>query len=430
MLKKYFDFINENLELILEADIAYSNKFKKVLNKINTPLANKLLEIEDQDHPVQNNYFDIIDDSNDSISFITDRKVKELMGDDDGKVKYTIAGRYLSGDEKFQYLWDLLEIERVSISEPPVGTVGTIRKEVTSPASGKVFVVFVPDDKNYSPIAVNKEAVKSTKIDKKDSVFYKSNRQSIRVGRGIRAIINAAKIEASDKDIEEFVNKFKATIDSINDVFSNFEIVSGDEIAHWYAEKNYDNQKGSLGGSCMKDMNSETFDIYTMNPKNVKLAIYKSPDNSKVIKGRALIWTLDDGKIYMDRIYTNSDSDVELFRQFAKKNGWYCKYYNQSSANTLAYTPDGSSVSLELKVTLSPQGYEYYPYLDTFKFYNPNTYVITTEKINGVILLEDTDGYYIGCTECRGDGNVQCSDCDGDGCEDCDGEGYVDCNNC
>ena len=51
---------------------------------------------------------------------------------------------------------------------------------------------------------------------------------------------------------------------------------------------------------------------------------------SSRIKGRAILW---DAKInnenvkFMDRIYTTKDNDVELFKQYAEKNGyWYKKY--------------------------------------------------------------------------------------------------------
>jgi hypothetical protein len=432
MIKKFYDFLNERLELILEAEVAYSSKFRKILSKIDTTLSKKLLEIENADIPVRNNYFDI-SDTNDAISFIPDRKVQDLLKNDQSKFRYTETGRFLNGDEKFQYLWDALELERSQIQEPQSGTIGKIGKEAISPSSGKKFVVFIPDDENYKPIPVNIEALRPLAIDKNDPIFFKTNRQTIAIGRGIRAIATAAKIEFVDKDIEELVNKYKATLDSINDVFSNFEEVSGDDIAYWYNCDNYESNKGQLGSSCMSDVDSEYFDIYVNNPDKVKLVIYKSPDNPDKIKGRAILWKLDDGKMYMDRIYTNADSDIELFRQYSNKNGWYYKFYNSSTTNSQAVSSDGKTVSLNLKVSLKPVGYESYPYLDTLKYYSPKTGIISTENTSYCYLLEDTSGGYISCEDCGGSGFSSCYECDGAGessCYKCDGNGDIECDNC
>ena len=46
MLKKYSDFVNESLELILESDVVYSDKFRKTLAKIDHPIAKALLDTE------------------------------------------------------------------------------------------------------------------------------------------------------------------------------------------------------------------------------------------------------------------------------------------------------------------------------------------------------------------------------------------------
>ena len=59
MIKRYLDFINESLELILESNVVYSKNFRNVMTKIEHPLAKVILDIENQDHPVRNNYLDI-----------------------------------------------------------------------------------------------------------------------------------------------------------------------------------------------------------------------------------------------------------------------------------------------------------------------------------------------------------------------------------
>ena len=48
MLKRYSDFINESLELILESDVVFSDKFRKALTKIDHPISKALLDTENK----------------------------------------------------------------------------------------------------------------------------------------------------------------------------------------------------------------------------------------------------------------------------------------------------------------------------------------------------------------------------------------------
>ena len=434
MIKKYFDFINEDFEFLLESDVKYSEKFRKVLKKVGGSVSDALLGLENKDYPVQSNYFDI-SDTNDVISFTPDRRVKEILDRNQNKWRYVTQGKYLSSEPQFQYLWDPLEIERKEIPEPPPGTMGTLGKEVISPRSGKKFVVFIPDNKDLEQIPVNIDALKLGMGDE-DVDFFNLNRQTIRVGRGVRAILNAAKVNVVDKEIEDFVNKYKAVIDSINDILSHFEVVKGYAIAEWYNYEKYEKgtDRGTLGSSCMADVEDSFFDIYCKNPDKVQLILYKSPDVDGKIKGRALLWKLDDGKMYVDRIYTHEDSDVELFRQYAKRNGYYAKYRNSSSTDSTSIDPTtGNSVDLTLSVHLNPGRHSKYPYLDTFKYYNPATGVIHNRRSDGDLVLEDTDGGTAGCSECDGEGTIECYECNGSGehqCSNCDGDGTVICSKC
>jgi len=87
MIKKYLEFINESLELLLESDVVYSDKFRLAIKKIsdNQPgsmIAKKLLDLENKDLDVRSNYFDILRDKNDKVSFIPDRKAQEILSDE------------------------------------------------------------------------------------------------------------------------------------------------------------------------------------------------------------------------------------------------------------------------------------------------------------------------------------------------------------
>ena len=77
-------------------------------------------------------------------------------------------------------------------------------------------------------------------------------RQSIKVGRGIKSILNSTGLNFSDTEVEDFVNKYKAEFDKLNEGFSKFELVKGEDIRKWYLEENYDSIKSTLGSSCMR----------------------------------------------------------------------------------------------------------------------------------------------------------------------------------
>ena len=90
MIKRYLDFIGESLEFLLESDVVYSEKFRKVISNILSPISSKLLEIENKDLPVRSNYFDILKDKNDTITFLPDRKAQEILKDKQDKLGKTI----------------------------------------------------------------------------------------------------------------------------------------------------------------------------------------------------------------------------------------------------------------------------------------------------------------------------------------------------
>lgn len=389
-----FDSFLDNF-FLNESNVIYSVDFKKILMKMNHPLAKELLGIEGVDKPVQSNYFDVKGDSNDSITFITDRKYKEIAAKINWGKYSVVKFDVLSPTEANRKYYQNLDIELPTEVKPiPEGELGEVGKMWTSPTSGKVWCKFIPDNKEYDPVMIN---IVNLKKMWDDSVFFNQNRQDIRIGRGVRGLLNSLGVKFTDKDIEEFVNKWKSTVDRLNDIFSNFEIVSGTDIAHWYRMENYlDPDKGTLGNSCMRDVDSDYFDIYVYN-KKVEMVIYKSLDDPDKIVGRAIVWTLDDGKKFMDRIYTQNDSDVELFRQYAKEKGFYSKSYNGSSQSLKSISPDGSEVNLgEVEISLTTRELEKYPYLDTFAYYNMRTGIISNKFKKGFAQLTSTDGYYNG----------------------------------
>ena len=93
----------------------------------------------------------------------------------------------------------------------------------------------------------------------------------------------------------------------------------------------------------------------------------------------------------MDRIYTNDSSDEQLFMEFAKHNNWLYKY-RQSYGSDCDIT-DGTSASKQLlKIHLNPSDYDFYPYMDTMVYYNPDNGVISNNQYGQKYALLSTYG--------------------------------------
>lgn len=433
MLKKYLEFINEKLEFIIESEVVYSDKFRLALNKINSEISKSLLGIENKDLDVRSNYFDVILDRNDSVSFIPDARAQRILGEENTKVVFIGRnGGWLTynknnrGEFKNKKIFDDLGFtvpDNEEIVKPTSVEVGEVVKKVTSERTDKTYA-WVKFESTELVINVDKLRV----VDDRLQRVWSTNRQQIRVGRAIRALLSLSNVEFTDSDVEEFVNQYKATIDKFNDKFSFFQEVKGDDIAYWYDSSNYFKRQGTLGISCMSNVDPEFFDIYVLNPDVCSLLILKSQEDESKLIARALLWTLPDGKRFLDRIYYINDSDVALYKDWAKENGWYVKQYNSSSASNNVIDPEGNSTTLNLTVKIEPGYYEKYPYLDTLKSWNPNVGTLSTTSSRGSYILEDTDGEYMSsCDSCGGSGRRECYDCDGRGttdCPECDGDGY------
>lgn len=173
----------------------------------------------------------------------------------------------------------------------------------------------------------------------------------------------------SAKSVETFSNQYKSHL--YEKQFS-FKIVSGGEIPKNYIFHNYQSQSGSLGASCMKYEKCESyFGIYENNPQ-VKMLIMTS--HNGFVMGRALLWEFESGgktwKV-MDRIYTIKDEDFShFFKKWGIENGYIWKSH-QNWGNTLQFVDkDGDLGELKLDIQLEDWEFDYYPYLDTFKWFD------------------------------------------------------------
>jgi hypothetical protein len=192
-----------------------------------------------------------------------------------------------------------------------------------------------------------------------------------------------------DKDIEEFVNSVVAYL-KLNKAESDSDIieVTGEDIRFWYHNVNYQSKTGDLGSSCMSyDETQEYLDIYCENTDKISLLILKSKEDK--LLGRALLWKLDNDKIFMDRVYSILHSDANLFYKKAKDNGWI---YKKGKEKIIYQEQEFDG---DLYVTLDYTDFSNYPYLDTLCFLDPSDGVLSNrEPYDEYYLLQSTEGGY------------------------------------
>lgn len=406
---KYGDYISEKVayELLLESKVVYSKKFINLLNRMRSnKIASQLLNLYSKDvDGIAQNYIDITDQK-DAVSFTPDRKVQELTKDKPETWVITESGKYLTKSDRNNKIFEALgyDKEKYNCWSPNTRQLGLILAETVSATSGKIYVMFKEYEGERIGV-INKAAMEPA--DAEDQRIWTTSRNPIKIGRLVRAILAAAKITVTDPEIEQFTNLYKATYDFAKDALKQFDIVKGDKIAYWYDNNDDDRYVeggGSLNNSCMASVDSDYFDIYTQNPQ-VSLVILYGDDGSiqddkytdTKIKGRAILWDckLDGQPIkFMDRIYTTVDADVELFKQYAEKEGfWYKK--RQSMEPTEDFT-DGNSVRRgTIDVKLDDADFTYYPYCDTICYIDSSTGMASNKYWDDCDrLLRDTGGSY------------------------------------
>jgi hypothetical protein len=333
-LLKYFDFI---LESSNSGRIVYSSEFRVLLKMVSDKT---------------------------SISSSNSLNIAKLLLDIENKSEDTYT------------LIDLTDkndvISMISISR--------INRSIETDHDISSFISSIPQDLRTNYIisnAYNKGT--ANWIDK----LWSNQRTDVKIGRYAKRVLTSIAnqtITIKDSDIEIFVNLYKSSFDYSKGLKDKFEIVSGNDIKKYYLEDIYESGGGSLNNSCMRYKKCQDyFDIYTKNPEVCQLLILKN-ERDRLI-GRSIIWKLIDKKIYMDRVYTTNDSDINIFKNYAKEKGWVSYYDIKGIIN----------------VQLKKEEYVKFPYMDTFCSFNKETFILVNDEIreSDWYFLQNTDGSYI-----------------------------------
>jgi hypothetical protein len=349
MISKYNSFITDLLleKAINESFLYYSPNARKALSRIKgNDIATELLGSEGTDVKPDMTFIDLGKEG--YFSFITMRNAKPL-----------IAARY-----------------------PNLEWADNIETEA------------MPDVTAYS----NELHELDTETQSRGSGVFTKSRNEVGLGRFVNKLFPG---KYNSKQIEDFINSFKASLEKAGE---HFDLVEGDDIEFWYKSENYKENSGTLGNSCMAQKRN-LFGIYTQNQDVCKMLILKEDD--KII-GRALIWKLasirrmgeaiENVEYFMDRQYTIKESDVQKFRNYAIDKGWtYKSYNNHHSFGTVNINGEDKNVQMTIKV--KDKDYNRYPYMDTFRRYDVSNGILHNDDeqdrdYEGQYILEDTGGGY------------------------------------
>ena len=165
----------------------------------------------------------------------------------------------------------------------------------------------------------------------------KKGRQAMKVGRVLRKLDD----KLTDKDVEDMVVSYRAAFKVIVlGEGKNLDVVTGEDIRYWYCNEHYApiGKGGSeLWNSCMSGPQcARYFTIYVENPDRIALCIYTNEDDK--LLARALVWRIDDGRVYMDRIYAVNPAEKKILQDYAKKNGM-CSYQAGNAGKLKIHLP-------------------------------------------------------------------------------------------
>jgi hypothetical protein len=133
--------------------------------------------------------------------------------------------------------------------------------------------------------------------------------------------------------------------------------------------------------------------MYSKNPNCKMLVMIIDQDDRQVVRSRSLLWDnvsvvksyseepMPDTINVMDRIYSTHDSDVALFKKWADENGYIAKW-EQNAKSHLFFDIKNQPVKVKCKIDLDASKLSYYPYLDTFPYFNYGTGVISNDEYN------------------------------------------------
>lgn len=215
-----------------------------------------------------------------------------------------------------------------------------------------------------------------------DTIVGRRNKTvEVKLARFLKTVsttINHELFQLSDSEIEKAHN---ICVSLQQGSLFKLDFFEGEDIKLGYSKANYSNSNiSTLQKSCMTDK-FDLLELYTKNPEVVKLAYLKSDHG---IEARCLVWNID-GVFHFDRIYYSSD--------------WICEIL-KTKLLELGFLDLSAEISKNdvLKVSIKNYSFDYYPYVDSFKYLSKKrrklyaSYCTDHLKSGVYYLMNQTDG--------------------------------------
>ena len=347
-MRSYNEFILEKqIQLIAESILYLSPKLREDLSKVMHPIARDLLNAEGSDRKEDVTFLD----SDSREGYVTFKTMKSML-------------KGIEEEAPLVYIADLIPI----LKKVETGYKGSY---------SDTYLMSLPS--------------------------WNKARNPIKLGKLVNTILPG---KYNSSEIEEFTNKFKSV--QKGETSATIKVVEGSEIIKWYDGRNYLELNSSLGNSCMRYEKCSTyFEIYTENPEVCKMVCLLEEDENKEIKlrARAILWKVEkkykssndlEFEWFMDRQYAISDADIQFLKEWAESQGYAYKT-NNSFGSLEGVTYNGSDSRIKMKVRLKEKNYRRFPYLDTFKRFDPDECVLYNDEsrdYEGQYLLNSTSGGY------------------------------------
>ena len=234
--------------------------------------------------------------------------------------------------------------------------------------------------------------------------WARNGRQDMKVAKMARNLLTEYSLSQNGieaTDFEKFTNLVKSYISVIGDEDGEgkkmtFDVINGHKIYDAYLDANYSKILGTdtnLFNSCMRyDSCQDYLDIYVDNVDVVSLLV-ANDCNGKVL-GRAILWTMHDGKKAMDTIYAH-DSLTASFIQWANDNNYFYKSRQSCHHNDFDRHLTDGHIYMPC-VILKHYDYSEYPYMDTLSILEDNQ-LRSEHNTNEYRVLKCTNGGFEDC---------------------------------
>ena len=167
----------------------------------------------------------------------------------------------------------------------------------------------------------------------------------------------------------------------------HIEIWEGDKLPDIYNSSLVHTDSGNLKSCMIQYYDILKYDIYKDHCKAVVLL-----DSKGKINARALLWLNavdenDKSITYLDRIYSRTQEDNDKLKQWAIEQGYSYRYNNNQEY--FKYLGESEGYHLKIKLIKNCDEYELLPYMDSFKFAERGSDIISTNENDGDIKLEN-----------------------------------------